>query len=228
MPTLTEFLNAAATTFGANMLPGAVVEISLERETDELIQEFEALGPYHPGTPGEWSHSLIVANYAAAGSTVLEATIRDQVTGAIIWTTTEKEFLEILTDPTTSGGIYESKATDYDDARVHPHGLKIVQGLTDAQRATIVTVGRGFLGKGYHYDIPGLFREMVRLTTGIILPAAPKLLFCSAYVQAVYRAALGHPAGDFMPAAVHSTDVTPDDLWYSYLGQQIRPADVGL
>ena len=228
MPTLTEFLNAAAAKYGANMLPGAVVEISLEREMDELIQQFEALGPYHRGTPGKWAHCFIVANYAAVGSTVLEATIRDETTDAIIWNATVPEMIEILTQPTGSGGIYESALTDYDDPRVHPLGLKIVQGLSDAQRAGIVTAGRGFLGQGYHYDIPGLFRELIRLMTGVTIPAGPKLLFCSAYIQAVYRAALGEPAGDFMPSTVHSTDVTPDDLWYSALGQQIRPTDVGL
>jgi len=228
MPSLTDFLNAAAAKLGANMLPGAVVEISLERPMDELIQQFEALGPYHRGTPGKWAHCFIVANYAAAGSTVLEATIRDPKTGAIIWNASVKETIEIMTQPTGSGGIYESNVTDYDDPRVHPLGLKIVQGLSDAQRASIVTVGRSFLGQGYHYDIPGLFRELIRLTTGITVPSGPKLLFCSAYVQAVYRIALGEPAGNFMPSTVQSTDVTPDDIWYSALGQQIRPKDVGL
>ena len=228
MPTLTEFLNAAAAKFGANLLPGAVVEISLERPMDELIRQFEALGPYHRGTPGKWAHCFVIANYAPAGSTILEATIRDQETGEIIWNTTVQEFIQILSQPTGSGGIYESAATDYDDPRVHPLGLKIAQGLTDAQRASIVTAGEGFLNQGYHYDIPGLFRELIRLTTGIDLPSGPKLLFCSAYVQAVYRAALGEPAGNFMPSTTQSTDVTPDDLWYSALGQQIRPVDVGL
>jgi hypothetical protein len=228
MSTLTEFLNAAAVQYGANHLIGAVVEMSLERPMDELIQQFEALGPYHRGTPGEWAHCFIIDQYTPAGSTVLEATIRDDETGAIIWNATLEEMIDFISQPGGSGGIYKSAATDYDDPRVHPLGLKIVQGLSDAQRSSIVTAGEGFLNDGYHYDVPGLFRELIRLLTGITLPAGDKLLFCSSYVQAIYRAALGEPAGNFVPSTVRSVDVTPDDLWYSELGTQIRPADVGL
>lgn len=115
MPTLSEFLNAAAAQLGANALLGAVVELSLERPMDELIQQFEALGPYHRGTLGKWAHCFVIANYAATGSTILEATVRDEKTGAIIWNTTVQEFIELLSHPSGSGVIYESAATDYDD-----------------------------------------------------------------------------------------------------------------
>src|SRR5208282_1834014 len=108
------------------------------------------------------------------------------------------------------GGIYAGKVADYNDPRVDPLGVRLIPALTSAQRAAVVGAGQTLAKQGYHYDLPGLFRELARLITGITVPAGEKLLFCSAFVQATYRAALGD-VGDFMPPSVASTDVTPDD-----------------
>lgn len=217
---LADFLLSVAQKHGAEAMRGAVVLVSLKRPIDDLIREAEGLGPYHRGTRSDWSHCFLLADaYSGPQTSILDCTIRDDKS-QILWDTNLQEFLTILTTP--SGGIYAGKVADYNDPRVDPLGVRLRPALTSAQRAAVVGAGQTLAKQGYHYDLPGLFRELARLITGISVPAGQKLLFCSAFVQATYRAALGD-VGDFMPPSVASTDVNPDNIWYS--GPGIREFD---
>ena len=80
--------------------------------------------------------------------------------------------------------------------------------------------------QGYHYDLPGLVRELARLLTGIKVASGRRLLFCSAFCQLAYRSPLG-PKGDFVPT-IATEDTTPDDIWYSALGNAALPPRVAL
>jgi hypothetical protein len=212
---LADFLLSVAQKYGAESMGGAVVLVSLKRPIDDLIREAEALGPYHRGARSNWSHCFLLGDaYSGPQTPILDCTIRDDKS-QILWDTNLQEFLSLLTKP--SGGIYAGKVADYNDPRVHPLGVKLIPTLTGAQRAAVVRAGQNLAEQGYRYDLPGLFRELARFISGISLPAGQKLLFCSAFVQASYRAALGD-LGDFMPPSLASTDVTPDDIWYSTLG----------
>lgn len=225
---LSTFLKKLAEKVGPESLTGAIVLVSLDRPIDQLIRYAEALDPNHRGQPSDWSHCFLIKEYIDGATTIFESTIRDEKTGGILWSEDLRESLEIISQP--SGGIYEgvlnSPPDGYDDPRVRPLGVKLVEGLSTEERTKIVEVAAGFLNQGYHYDLPGLFRELIRFTMGITLPAGKKLLFCSAFVQAVYRQALGHPGGDFVDKKLRSVDVTPDDIWYSDLGKPILPKDV--
>jgi hypothetical protein len=226
---LSAFLEKAANKFGADSLKGAVVLLSLGRPIDDLIRYCEGLDDYHFAKPSDWSHCFLIAeSYSGPQTKILEASIRDDKTKAILWDTDLKEMLEIISRP--SGGIYELPlnypAQGYDDSRVSPFGIKLIKSLSADDRSSIVDCGTGFLNQGYHYDLPGLFRELIRFMTGVTLPAGDKLLFCSAFVQAVYRGALGQAKGGFVEGTVESVDVTPDDIWYSKLGTPILPKDL--
>ena len=212
---LADFLLSVARKYGAEAMRGAVVLVSLKRPIDDLIREAEGLGPYHRGTRSDWSHCFLLADaYSGPQTSILDCTIRGD-TSQFLCDTNMNEFREILT--TQWGGSITGTDADYNDPRVDPWGVKLITALTSAQRAAVVSAGQALATLGYHYDLPGLFRELARLLTGISVPAGQKLLFCSAFVQAAYRAALGD-VGDFMPPSVASTDVTPDDIWYSCLG----------
>ncbi len=218
--TLCEYLDRLLPEIGPDSLRGAIVFLSLDREIDRFIQLAMGLGPYHPGRESPWSHTVLIADaYRGRGTPILDCTIRTPE-GAIAWNESLEDVLK--TGITQSGGIYDGCLSDYDDPRVTAFGLKIVQELDADQRQRVVTEARTLQADGYHYDIPGLLRELARLLTGIPIPAGEHLLFCSAFCQAAYRNALGD-AGDFQPK-VRTEDSTPDDLWYSSLGVGFLPA----
>jgi hypothetical protein len=98
-------------------------------------------------------------------------------------------------------------------------GVRWLPQLSTAQRDAIVTDALDPKWKPYHYDFPGLLRDLLRLASGGLIdpPPGKNLIFCSAFAQATYINALG-VSGDFA-LDVATADSTPDDLWYSPLGQ---------
>ncbi len=216
---LTPLLQAFTKEIGEEQLVGAIVLCALERPIDDGIRDALGLDPYHRGKAGEWSHTFLIAGpYAGDQTPILDCTIRDPKTGGVDW---NPGLLDILrTGISRSGGIYSGVARDYDDPRVHPVAIKWLPSLTKEQRAAIVTAAKAIQSEGYHYDVPGLVRELLRLLTEITVPAGKRLLFCSGFCQKAYRAALGKK-GDFTDKA-KDEDTTPDDLWYSRLGEGYR------
>jgi len=216
---LTALLEAFTREIGQEEAVGAIVLCSLERPLDEAILHSQSLGPYHRGKPGEWSHTFLIAGpWAAEHTPILDCTIRDPKTGAVDW---NEDLLDVLRGGiANSGGIYAGLAKDYDDPRIHPVAIKWLPSLTPEQRAAIVTAAMAIQSQDYHYDVPGLLRELLRLLTQIPVPAGNRLLFCSGFCQKAYRAALGLQ-GNFTDQ-VADEDTTPDDLWYSPLGEGYR------
>jgi hypothetical protein len=216
--TLSAFLDGVAQRTGGASLKGGIVLVALDRPIDRLIQLALGLGPYHPGRESPWSHCFLLADdYRGLATGILDCTIRDPRTGGILWDEPLEDLLKV--DLTSSGGISSGKVSDYDDPRVTTYGLKLLENLSGQDCAAIVSAGRTLQSEGFHYDIPGLVRELVRLLTGIAVPPGEKLLFCSAFCQAAYRAAL-EARGDFAPG-VKTEDVTPDDLWWSSVGMRV-------
>jgi phospholipase C len=216
---LSDFLQERSNEIGPDRLRGAIVLAALDRPLDDLIRLALALGPYHPGERSPWSHTLLIAeDYRGPETRILDCTIRNKE-GKVAW---DEPLDELLRDGITkSGGIYEGIVQDYDDPRVTYCGLKVISELTLHDRTAIVRKAERLKALGYRYDLPGLVRELVRLLTGIKIPAGKKLLFCSAFCQATYREPLGS-RGDFAPA-VETVDTTPDDIWYSELGDSPLP-----
>ncbi|MEO6325130.1 MAG: alkaline phosphatase family protein [Thermoanaerobaculia bacterium] len=216
---LSSYLSLLAGEVGPEHLNGAVVLLTLDRPLDRLIQLAMGFGPYHPGAESPWSHSiLLAADYAGPSTPVLDCTIRDK-DGKVPWGGSLTDLLP--GGIAGSGGIYRGTVSDYDDARVTNFGVKSIFDLSADERAAIVVEGEKLQTAGYHYDVPGLVRELVRLLTGVPIPAGKKLLFCSAFCQAAYRNALAR-RGDFSPT-IRTEDITPDDIWYSSLGAGYLP-----
>jgi hypothetical protein len=117
-----------------------------------------------------------------------------------------------------AGAIYDGHISDYDDSRIVARGVKVLDGLDEEQRERLVRNAEALQRQGVRYDFPGLIRGYVRLLTGIIVPGTPRLLFCSAFVQKVYRDTFGD-RGRFVPT-LSSHDVTPDEIWYSPTGRK--------
>lgn len=219
MRKLSEFLQSIAEQAGPETLKGVIVLVALDRPIDHLIRQAQGLGPYHRGRPSPWSHTFLIADeYAGPGTPILDCTIRDPQ-GRVAW---DEKLDEVLkTGIARSGGIYTGRIDDYDDPRVTACGIKCICDLRADERDAIVAAGEALQAEGYHYDIPGLLRELVRLLMGIEIPPGEKLLFCSGFCQAAYRVALGD-RGDFAPD-VATADTTPDDIWFSPLGNGARP-----
>ncbi|KAA0250601.1 MAG: hypothetical protein EDX89_22635 [Acidobacteria bacterium] len=217
--TLSTFLQQIATESGPERLKGAVVLAALDRPIDDLIRQAQGLGPYHRGKPSPWSHTFLIADvYSGPATPILDCTIRDSQ-GRVAW---DEKLDEVLkTGIARSGGIYTGRIDDYDDPRVTAVGVKCIFDLSAEDRDAIVAAGRALQAEGYHYDIPGLLRELVRLLMGIEIPPGEKLLFCSGFCQAAYRNALG-ARGDFAPE-IATADTTPDDIWFSPLGNGVKP-----
>jgi hypothetical protein len=191
--TLSSFLSDVAKAHGTKALEGAMVFAMLKRPLDELIARALMNGPYHRGKPSPWSHCFLIAEpYRGADTKILDCTIRD-AQSRIVWDASLKETLDIVFESTVgkgAGGIYVAKLGDYDDARVTARGVKWLPGLGDDERAGIVAAGYQLVEDKVRYDLPGLLRELARLILGISIPAADKRLFCSAFLQRVYRTAL--------------------------------------
>jgi hypothetical protein len=206
---------------GRDALLGANILLAIDRPVDNMIRQALSLGPYHFGHPSPWSHCVILAGaFAGPDTPILDCTIRDpKDPSKLLFTETAMELITMLVKP--AGRIYLGRLGDYNDARVHPVGVKYIPSLTQEQRQAIVAAGTSLSSGGYSYDIPGLIRELVRLLTGIAIPPGEKKLFCSAFNQKCYRMALG-ATGDFN-TKVSDGDTTPDDLWYSPLGAGLSP-----
>lgn len=216
---LSAFLGQVASQSGADRLKGAIVLAALDRPIDHLIRQAQGLGPYHRGRPSAWSHTFLISDvFSGPATPILDCTIRDPE-GRIAWDEKLEDVLK--TGIAKSGGIYTGRVDDYDDPRVTAFGVKCIFDLAPDDRDAVVTEARRLQADGYHYDIPGLMRELVRLLTGIEIPPGKKLLFCSGFCQAAYREALGD-RGDFAPK-IATADTTPDDIWFSPLGNGATP-----
>lgn len=223
-----DFLVELARAEGPGALEGAIVLVALDRPIDALVRQALALGPHHRGAPGRWSHAFLIAEpYRGPDTKILDATVRDR-DGRIRWRGTLAEHLRILSDATVGGGagsIYEGSVGDYDkgpddhDQGVTDWGVLWEPTLSEDQRKAVVREARALRDRGITYDFPGLLRELVKMLTGIRLPVSDRRLFCSAFAEAAYRAALG-PSGGFAPAALAAAEVTPDDLWYASRGRR--------
>lgn len=216
---LSAFLEQVASQSGADRLKGTIVLVALDRPIDHLIRQAQGLGPYHRGRPSPWSHTFLISDvFAGPATPILDCTIRDSE-GRIAWDEKLEDVLK--TGIAKSGGIYTGRVDDYDDPRVTAFGVKCIFDLAPEDRDAVVTEAWRLHADGYHYDIPGLMRELVRLLTGIEIPPGKKLLFCSGFCQAAYREALGD-RGDFAPK-IATADTTPDDIWFSPLGNGATP-----
>jgi hypothetical protein len=217
---LSEFLSQIADDTGKpEAFKGAVVLVSLDRELDRLIQHALGMGPYHRGKPSWWSHTFLLGGpWIGAQTPVIEASVRSK-DGDIIWDQDHADPIKILWHKDVESGICTGQVGDYDDQRVGNWGIKWLPHLASAELDAIVAAARDPKWNPYHYDFPGLLRELLRLASGGLIdpPPGKDLIFCSAFVQAVYVDALG-PSGDFAPG-IATADSTPDDLWYSPLGQ---------
>jgi hypothetical protein len=212
---LSSLLDKVSIDVGADSLCGAAILLRLKRPIDDLISKSLALGPYHPGKPSPWSHTVILAEpYRGLETKILDCTIRDG-NGNVDWSSDLLPILRKGIDK--NGGIYDGAVEDYDDRRVTATSVKYVPALSVKTRKDIVEAGKSLQSQGYKYDIPGLVRELIRLVVHLPVPAGKKLLFCSGFVQECYRKAR---AGNFNPA-LNPKDVTPDDIWYSSLGIQL-------
>jgi hypothetical protein len=219
--TLCDFLGG----FDPASLQGAIVFVSLDRVLDNLIRTALALGDYHRGKPGIWSHVfLIVEPYRGPETEIAECTVRHP-TGGLIWDEDgHLDPLEVLASKNVLSGICFGRVSDYDDRRVTRWGVKYLPRLAVTQRERIVMAATDPKWASYRYDFPGLLRSLIRLITGDVIspPAGKNLLFCSAFVQHVYVDALGD-AGRFTKW-INDDDATPDDLWYPNIGLAIGPA----
>jgi hypothetical protein len=204
---------------GAANLKGAIAFVSLNRTLDRLIQHALGLGPYHRGKPSWWSHTFLLADaWNGPGTKIIECSVRSQ-DNKIIWDQDHVDPIKVLSDKDVISGVCTGTVADYDDSRVINWGVKWLPQLSSAQRDSLATDAADPKWKPYRYDFPGLLRELLRIATGGLVdpPPGPDLLFCSGFVQAVYVDVLGLP-GDFAPS-INTYDTTPDDLWYSPLGQ---------
>jgi hypothetical protein len=217
---LSELLgNLVASGVPAADLQGAIVFVRLERALDNLIRHALALGPYHPGRPSPWSHVFLLAEaYSGPATPIVDCTVRTKA-NRIIWDQDHDiDPIKILWHKDVKSGVCSGALDDYDDPRVPGWGVKWLQDLAPAERAALTAEATNPRWAPYHYDFPGLLRELLRLSSrgAIDPPPGKNLLFCSAFVQAVYSRVLG-PKGDFA-VRTRDDDTTPDDLWYSALG----------
>jgi hypothetical protein len=217
--TLSQFLSQVAAKHGAASLEGGMVFAMLQRPLDELISHALSNGPYHPGRPSPWSHCFMLAEpFKGPTTKILDCTIRDPAQ-KVLWNATLAQTLGIVFNSVNgagAGAIYDGTVGDYDDPHVTARGLKWLPGLSPLERGALVAEAHRLQQQKYAYDLPGLARELVRLLSGIALPPADLRLFCSAFLQKAYRAALG-PLADFN-GDLRDEDTTPDDIWYSPKG----------
>jgi hypothetical protein len=223
--TLTEFLeDAKGQTNGDATRRGSLIFLSLARGLDRAIQEALSLSDYHRGEPSPWSHVFLLAeDFKGPDTAIVECTIRTK-DGGLIWDEDHKvTIFDILFNRDQSGVLVE-KLGSYNDPHVRNVGVRWLPELSDADRDRIAAIALDHdRWASIHYDLPGLFRELLRLLSGneVKLPPDDNLLFCSAFVQRVYDLALGD-RGHFNPS-VADYDTTPDDLWYLPRGSRLGP-----
>lgn len=224
---LSEFLQIASLqSDGTATRRGTIVFVSLNRGLDRMIQQALSLGPHHRGHPSPWSHVFLLAqDYSGPDTIIVESSIRTR-DGCLVWDEDHAlDLFDVLTNNAQSG-VLRGTVGDYDDFRVANAGVKWLPELTGADLSRIVALLTGHDWSDVRYDIPGLFRALLRLWSRneVTLPPNPNLLYCSAFVQRIYRMALGK-AGSFT-ASVADEDTTPDDIWYSSTGQALGPVTV--
>ena len=216
---LSNFLKTFSIKHGREILEGAMVFVSLDRPLDQVIRHALALGSYHPGKPGRWSHCFLIAEeYHGVKTRILDCSIRDKK-GRIIWDSTLAEDIDVLIKGIQGKGgkIYNSQVSDYDHEEVQDCGLYYLPDLSAKERHKIVRMARKLQSEGFRYDLPGLAREWVRLLIGVSWkPGRSRLLFCSAFLAKVYRAAFGK-AWNIAPG-IPSARITLDEIWYSRIG----------
>ncbi len=221
------FLERLADEHGAQTLHGAIVFVMLERPLDVLISKCLALDPHHRGEPSPWSHCFLLAEpYHGPSTRILDCTVRD-AEGHVEWESSLRRTVEVVIAGTIGsgvGGIYEATVSDYDDARVSAFGVKWLPHLTKLDRARIVERARELQRRAPRYDLVGLFRSLVRLVTGVLMKPSAERLYCSAFTQAAYRAALADD-GAFQQG-LPDQHTTPDDIWYSAQGHAVARAAV--
>jgi hypothetical protein len=224
---LTDFLTIAARqTDRKATRKAAIIFVSLDRALDRLIQIGQGMGDYHRGIPSPWSHVFLLADDFVDESTpIIECSVRTKE-NKIIWDDGNPplNLLEVIKDLITenvNSGICKGAVGDYNDPHIINVGIKWLPILNESERQAIVDYAGSESWKGTKYDFPGLFRELVRLSSGAAIPGNGDLLFCSAFVQKVYQDVL-HNSGTFNRVIV-AEDCTPDDIWYSAVGVQLGP-----
>ncbi len=217
---LPEFLAKFASDFTPDHLIGSILLLRLQREIDDLMSFALGLSKkYHHGHPSPWSHCVLITGPYQKDTPIpiLDCTIRDK-NDKVDWTMPIEDF---LSEPLNKQGrIYEGCVDDYVDKRVTLFGIKFMPDLTNNDRTDIVAEAGVLKNKGYHYDIPGLFRELARFLFDIEMPPPGDLLHCSGFCQKAYVEALGRKRGMFDLSVVYPEDATDDEIWYPDPGQR--------
>jgi hypothetical protein len=154
---------------------------------------------------------------------ILDCTIRAK-DGTVDW---NQKLSDSFGEPLNQqGGIYAGNVGEYCKTPVTLAGIKFLPDISDSQRKDIVDEGTRLFNDDYHYDIPGLFSELIRFISHeqIMLGPTHQLLFCSAFCQTAYmnadktfQFATAVPKRRFLAVPAHLT--TDDDVWYSPLGE---------
>jgi len=215
--------------YPGNALMGAILLLKIDRETDNWISPAMGLCRRwrRSGLPSPWSHNVLITepyDQDMSKIPILDCTIRAK-DGTVDW---NQKLSDSFGQPIDQqGGIYAGCVDEYCKTPVTLAGIKFLPDISDSQRKAIVAEGTKLYGKNYHYDIPGLFSELVRFISieQIMFASTPGLLFCSAFCQAAYmnadktfQFATAVPEKDF--PAVPDYLTTDDDVWYSKFGKR--------
>ena len=218
---VSDFVKNVSNKYGPDKLEGAMLMLNIDRLLDNIIRWAFSLDGFHRGQPGLWSHCVLIAAPFNGDSTpILDCTIRDSK-NRVIWNPTLLDDIDSIFGG-NAGGIYSGKISDYDSENVKDCGVYFLPHISKDKRHQIVLEGQRLQGQGYHYDLPGLVRELIRLLLGKTYSGNNKLLFCSAFLAMAYREALGL-AWTVAPS-VPTDDITEDDIWYSKTGITVPPA----
>jgi hypothetical protein len=219
---IASFLDQVASNHDCRALHGAIVFVMTERPLSRLICKALASGPHPRREPSPWSHCFLLAEpYHGASTRILDCSIRD-VEGCIEWDVSlGRAFRMLLAGLLGSGvgGVYDAHLGDYDHHRIVGYGVRWLPDATAVDRRGIIEHARALQRESIRFDLLGFFRILLWLLTGIRLKPSANRLFCSAFVQNAYRAALGN-AGVFQPK-VRDEDTTPADIWLSCKGDSI-------
>ncbi len=219
---LSELIQTIADRDGADVLPGAAVFLTQHRAIDDAICKGMAFAKYHPGRASAISHCVVLGGpWQGEKTPIYDCTIRDgknHVMNDLDVTTVEV----LQAGLWHAGGVYEGVLADYDQ-RITPIGIKYLPELDAAERQKLIDAAIALhqADPPYHYDIPGLVRELAKMLFKKAPPPNKRLLYCSSFIEAVYRNALGEGAS-WVGTDVETADVTPDDLWYSSVGVTCR------
>jgi hypothetical protein len=227
---IANFLDQVAHKHGSRALHGAIVFVMTDRPLSRWMSRMLARRRVDKSAPSPWSHCFLLAEpYRGASTRILDCSVRDAM-GRIEWEISAGRALKMLLAGSIGsgiGGVYDAELGDYDNPRIMSYGIRWLPQATAFDRVQIVERALALQRDAIRFDLLGLFRTLFWLLTGIRLKPSPKRLFCSAFAQHAYRAALGN-AGAFQPT-VRDEDTTPDDIWFSPKGHALahipKPAE---